>query len=105
MIGWWHPQPVVAVAAHDATSNCSEVYATAFVHHGSRAMVAVGSWQPGPETQNCTLIVEWSLVGFNSSSMDAPAVGGFQTAATIATGAAIPIAPAKGVLLVLEAGA
>jgi len=37
--------------------------------------------------------------------MDAPAVGGFQTAATIATGAAIPIAPAKGVLLVLEAGA
>ena len=107
MIGWWHPQPVVSVVAHDAASNCSEVYATAFVHHGNRAMVAVGSWQPSPETQNCTLLIDWPRIGLNASSrsMKAPAIAGFQVATTIVAGAKIPIPPAKGMLLMIEAGA
>ena len=67
-------------------------------------MVAVGSWQPGPRTQNCTLLIDWSRVGFIASSMEVPGVAGFQLATTIAVGAPIPIPPAKGMLLVLEAG-
>ena len=75
MVGWWHPQPAVAIAAYDVTSNCSEVYATAFIHYGTKAMVAIGSWQPGPTTQNCTLVANGSRIGFKASLMEGTSVG------------------------------
>lgn len=102
MVGWWHPQAAVGIEAYDTTSNCSEVYATAFIHHGTRAMVAIGSWQPEPTTQNCTLVANWSRIGFHASLMKAPEVAGFQAAATIVAGGRIPIPSAKGILLVLR---
>ena len=102
MIGYWHPTPLVNVTAHDDTSNCTEVYATTYLHKGDRALVALGSWQPaGPAAQNCSLEVDWAGLGFRTSTVEAPALSGFQGGARFGVAAPVAIPAGKGALLLL----
>ena len=102
MVGWWHGAPLSKVVAHDPASNCTEVYATTYLHYGKRAMVALGSWQPELATQNCSLQIEWSQLGFHTTSMQAPHIGGFQDAHTLAVDSPIQIPHKKGALVLLH---
>eukprot|EP01047_Picozoa_sp_COSAG01_P015404 COSAG01_NODE_771_length_13718_cov_54.441442_9_plen_141_part_00 len=103
MVGWWHSDPISNVTAHDSSSNCSEVYATTYLHYGQRAMVALGSWQPEATTQNCTLQLQWSQLGFHTRTIQAPRIDGFQAARTTDIGAPIHIPYKQGALVLLHA--
>jgi hypothetical protein len=96
MVGWWvRDAPVV--------TDDKDVLATSYVRKGSKTLVALASWAPG-ETR-VKLRIDWKALGLapGRATLTAPAVAGFQPAATFAPDEAIPVAPGKGWLLVLEA--
>jgi len=94
MIGWWAPSRPVKTGR-------SDVVATTFVRPG-RALVALASWSPG--AVNVTLDVDWARLGLDPAqvTITAPPVERFQEAASFRPGQAIPVAPGRGWLLVLE---
>jgi hypothetical protein len=104
MVGYWHPNPLVNITSQHSSSNCSEVYATTYLHVGQRALVAIGSWQPG-DVQHCSLEVDWAGLGFRTTQYVAPALSGFQPSASFAAGSAIPVPGGKGLLLLLSSAA
>ncbi|GLQ98763.1 glycoside hydrolase domain-containing protein [Dyella mobilis] len=94
MIGWWvHDAPV--------KTGRDDVLATSYVRKG-KTMIALASWAPGKTT--VTLQVDWKALGLKSgqATLVAPAIAGFQPAATFKPGDAIPVEPGKGWLLVLQ---
>ena len=101
MVGWWHRSPLSHVTAHDSSSNCSEVYSTTYLHHGERALVALGSWQPANATQNCSLQLQWDRLGFHATTMQVPGIDGFQAPKQIAVGSSIQIPYQQGAIVVL----
>ncbi|MEW9572630.1 glycoside hydrolase domain-containing protein [Rhodanobacter sp. Si-c] len=95
MIGWWvHDTPV-------KTGN-PDVLATSYVRKGDKTLVSIASWAPA--TTKVKLTIDWKMLGLNPSRVRlvAPAVEGFQPAATFKPGDAIPVEPGKGWLLELE---
>jgi len=64
--------------------------------------VALASWAPAPV--NVTLDVDWARLGLDPArvTITAPPVERFQEAASFRPGQAIPVAPGRGWLLVLE---
>ena len=96
MVGWWvHDTPV-------KTDN-PDVLATSYVRKGDKTLVSIASWAPA--TTKVKLTVNWKALGLDPSRVRllAPAVEGFQPAATFKPGEAIPVQPGKGWLLQLEA--
>ena len=94
MIGWWVPANPVSTGRED-------VLAT--VYQGTqRSMVAVASW--AKESAAITPKVAWKKLGIDPAKavIRAPAIEGFQPAATFAPGEPIPVQPGRGWLLVLE---
>jgi hypothetical protein len=101
MIGWWEPELPVKVVATGANG---PIHATTYVNRGKKTLVSLGSWSTTNAT--VTLTFDWTTLGLSSNmvkSLKAPAIPGFQTAQSWQTGAAIPVEPAKGWLLVLSA--
>lgn len=93
MIGWWvHDTPV--------TTDDKDVLATSYVRKGDRTLVALASWAPG--ATKVKLRVDWKALGLKPGRLVAPAIPGFQPAASFAPGEPIPVEPGKGWLL--EAG-
>lgn len=95
MIGWWvHDTPVT-------TSN-QDVLATSYVRKGQRTLVAIASW--APKAVDVKLAIDWKALGLSprGATLRAPAVDGFQPAATFAPGQPIPVKPGKGWLLIVE---
>lgn len=95
MIGWWvHDTPV--------TTSDGSVLATSYVRKGQRTLVSIASW--APQAVNVKLRIDWNALGLSPHkvTLRAPAVEGFQPAATFAPDQAIPVAPGKGWLLILE---
>ncbi|WP_426661118.1 glycoside hydrolase domain-containing protein [Rhodanobacter aciditrophus] len=96
MIGWWvHDTPV-------KTGN-PDVLATSYVRKGDKTLVSVASW--APRKVDVQLHVDWKALGLDPSRVRvvAPAVEGFQPAATFRPGEAIPVEPGKGWLIELDA--
>jgi hypothetical protein len=92
MVGWWvHDAPV--------KTGREDVLATSYVRKGKGALVALASW--APEKTDAKLSIDWKALGLDPSraTLVAPAVPGFQPAATFKPGEAIPVEPGKGWLL------
>ncbi|HEX7048815.1 MAG TPA: glycoside hydrolase domain-containing protein, partial [Longimicrobiales bacterium] len=96
MIGYWVPSNPVRTGRDD-------VLATVYQGEG-RALIALASWAAAPV--DVTLDIDWETLGIDpaKATITAPAIEGFQAAATFAPGEAVPVAPGKGWLLVVGAG-
>jgi hypothetical protein len=95
MVGWWvHDAPV--------QTGRDDVLATSYVRKGKKTLIALASW--APERTEVKLTIDWRALGLSASKVTlvAPAVNGFQSAATFKPGEAIAVEPGKGWLLVVE---
>ncbi|MEI8374145.1 MAG: glycoside hydrolase domain-containing protein [Planctomycetota bacterium] len=94
MIGYWEKNCPVR------TDN-SNVLATAYVKKG-RTLVSIASWVP--KLVECRLAIDWRALGLDPQKavIVAPEVAGFQPARRWQTGNAIPVAPTKGWLLLID---
>ncbi|MDE2125638.1 MAG: hypothetical protein KGJ62_03530 [Armatimonadetes bacterium] len=94
MIGYWQPQCPVR-------TDTPNVLATVYRRKRS-VMIAIGSW--AKTNVEVHLKIDWRQLGFRSSdvTLTAPAIEHFQPAATFAPDAAIPVAPLRGMLLVMS---
>ena len=94
MHGWWDPSSPVKTGRDD-------VLATAYVKHG-KTLIAIASW--APDTVDLHLRIDWAALGIlaTRASVWAPAIDRFQEARTFHVGDAIPVAPGKGWVLVVE---
>jgi hypothetical protein len=95
MVGWWAKAAPVRTGRDD-------VLATTYLRPG-RAMVAVASW--ATDTVRVPLAIDWRALGLDSSrtTIRAEAIDSFQPAATFSPGEPIPLAPARGWLLTIQA--
>jgi hypothetical protein len=94
MHGWWDPTSPVQTGRDD-------VLATAYVKNG-KTLIAIASW--APDTVQLRLRIDWRALGITPAraSLWAPAIDRFQEARTFTVGEAIPVAPGKGWLVVVE---
>jgi hypothetical protein len=94
MIGWWVPQSPVKTGRDD-------ILATVYSKPG-HAMVALASW--ASDTVQVSMTIDWRSLGIDPSRahIRAEAIDQFQPAAEFPVGAAIPVAPKKGWLLIVE---
>ena len=96
MIGYWSPDCPVR-------SDHPAVLATVY-RKPHKALVSLASW--AAERVDCRLTVDLAKLGLDPAKARwrAPAVSHFQPAATFGLGDAIPVAPGRGWLLILEEG-
>ncbi len=94
MIGYWSPNCPVKTADNN-------ILATVFQKKG-KTMVAIASW--APENKSTTLSIDWKKLGIDPAraTITAPAIQGFQTAASFKATDPIPVAAGKGWLLIIE---
>lgn len=92
--GWWAPDSPVRTGR-------SDVLATTY-QRPKGSLVAIASW--AKDTVAVRLQVDWRALGLDSTKVRivAPAIEGFQPAATFAPGEAIRVVPGKGWLLRLQ---
>ncbi len=95
MFGYWTPECPVR-------TDHPQVLATAYVKRGGKTLIALASWAPAPVA--CHLVIDWKKLGVDADAvvLRAPALPEFQPAAGFLSGAAIPVAPGRGWLLILE---
>jgi hypothetical protein len=94
MIGYW---------AHSCPVKTSQKDVLATVYKKSRrALISLASW--APESQSCRLSIDWGALGLNpeTAKLSAPAIVGFQEAASFSPSSEIPVEPGKGWLLILS---
>jgi hypothetical protein len=94
MIGWWvHDTPV--------KTDHPDVLATSYVRDG-KTLVAVASW--ATQKTEVKLAVDWNALRLDPARarLRAPAIDGFQSAASFRPGDTLPVLPGKGWLLILE---
>lgn len=94
MVGYWDP-------ACPVKTDQPNVLATAYVKKG-KALVAIASWAPAKA--KVKLAIDWQALGLDPAKarLHAPACERFQPAAEFAPGDAIPVAPFKGWMLILD---
>jgi hypothetical protein len=95
MVGWWvHGTPV--------RTDRDDVPATSYVRKGQKTLIALASWAPG--NTSVKLRIDWKALGLKASgaTLTAPAIAGFQPAATFQPGDAIPVQPGRGWLLIVQ---
>jgi hypothetical protein len=94
MVGWWSSNTPVR-------TNRADVLASSYVKKG-RTMVALASWAPEPIQVKLT--IDWKAIGLDPARvrLRAPAIPAFQESAEFAPGDAIPVAPGRGWLLIIE---
>ena len=94
MIGYWDPSCPVKTKRDDAL-------ATVYVKEG-KTLVSLASWAKEPVT--CRLDIDWQALGLSAKkvSLFAPAVESFQMAALFRPSDDIPLAPARGWLLIID---
>ena len=94
MIGYWVPNCPVK-------TNHQSVPATVY-RKPSGALISLASW--AAEKVDCRLAIDFSALGIDASKarLRAPAVDGFQNAATFRPSDAIPVQPGRGWLLILD---
>jgi len=94
MEGWWVPDAPVR-------TDRAGVLATSYVKPG-KALVAIASWEKEPV--DVLLAIDWRGLGLDPSRarLTAPAIEGFQPAASFAATDRIRVEPGRGWLLVLD---
>jgi glycosyl hydrolase family 123 len=93
MKGWWLPDAPVR-------TDRPGVLATTYVKPG-KALVALASWEKEPV--DVSLAIDWTALGLDASRarLTAPAIDGFQPAASFAPADRLRVDPGRGWLLVL----
>jgi hypothetical protein len=93
-LGYWDPACPVKTGRKD-------ILATAYVKRG-RTLVALASWAKEPA--DVRLSIDWPALGLDpqKATLFAPAVQSFQPAALFKPTDAIPVAPARGWLLIVD---
>ena len=100
MVGWWEPEVPVMVAATGADG---PIHATAYVSKGKKTLLSLGSWSSTNAT--VALSFDWAMLGLTESAVKtitAPAIPNFQPSMSWKATEKIPVAAAKGWLLVIE---
>ena len=94
MLGFWNP-------ACPVKTSHSNVLATAFVRQG-KTLIALASWARNQTKVN--LAIDWKAVGLDpkKTTLWAPAIKNFQTAAVFAADKNIRVAPGKGWLFIAD---
>jgi hypothetical protein len=94
MLGYWDPACPVKTGRKD-------VLATAYVKRG-KALIALASWAPDPA--DVKLAIDWRALGLDPAraALYAPAMSRVQPAALFRPEEQIPVAPARGWLLILD---
>ncbi len=94
MIGYW-------VEKNPVKTNNDKVLATVYKKDG-KAMIAIASWAPADTTVK--LSIDWKSLGIDPAraKLTAPAINNFQPARQFAPTDELPVAKAKGWLLILE---
>jgi hypothetical protein len=94
LLGWWDPACPVKTGRPD-------VLATVYRKHG-KSLLALASWAPAKTAVNLT--VDWPALGLDpkKTTLWAPAIEGYQTAAVFAADGPIPVEPGRGWLLVAD---
>jgi hypothetical protein len=94
MIGWWDSAAPVKTGQGD-------ILATVYVKPG-KSLVAIASWAKDPAS--VTLDVNWKQLGIDEkrARITAPAIANFQDARQFSPGEAVPVAPGRGWLLVID---
>ena len=94
MIGYWSPHCPVR------TDN-KDILATAYVKPG-RALLSIASW--AQDDTVVRLSIDWRALGIDpaQATLTAPAVDGFQPAATFKPNEPIPVPKGKGWLLIIS---
>jgi hypothetical protein len=94
MIGYWVPDRPVR-------TNRNDILATSYVKAGA-TLVAVASWSD--TTRDVILEFDWDALGLarNNSILEAVPIEGLQHAKAFLPGDPIPVAPGKGVILLLS---
>ena len=95
MVGWWvHGAPV--------QTGRDDVLVTSYVRKGDATLLAVASWAPQPT--RVKLSIDWKALGLGQAkaTLVAPALEGFQPAATFKPDEAIPVEPGKGWLIMVK---
>jgi len=93
-LGYWDPACPVKTGRKD-------ILATAYVKPG-KTLVALASWAKEPA--DVKLSIDWQALGLDpqKATLFAPAIQSFQPAAIFKPTDAIPVAPARGWLLILD---
>jgi hypothetical protein len=100
MIGYWDAKCPVKTDHQD-------ILATVY-RKPDRTLVAVASWARdslwGKQPVRCRLKVDWTVLGLNpqTATITAPAIPGFQDAATFNPGDEIPVESGRGWLLIIS---
>ena len=94
-VGYWD-------AACPVKTGRQDILATAYVRPG-RTLLAVASW--APQAAAVRLEIDWKALGLDpaAATLRAPAIEGFQKAATFKPGDEIPVEPKRGWLIVIGA--
>lgn len=95
MVGWWvHGAPV--------QTGRDDVLVTSYVRKGDATLIALASWAPQPT--RVKLSIDWKALGLGQAkaTLVAPALEGFQPAATFKPDEAIPVEPGKGWLIMVK---
>jgi hypothetical protein len=94
MTGYWSASPV-------ASTGTPEVLSTVYAKPGT-AMIALASW--ADTSVAVRLKIDWARLGFDGSRtpLRAPAIERYQPERTFQPGEAIPVAPGKGWLLIVN---
>ena len=93
-LGYWDP-------ACPVKTGHKEILATAYVKRG-KTLISLASWAQEPDEVKLT--IDWQALGLDpeKARLYAPAVPGFQIAAIFRPTEKIPVAPARGWLLILD---
>jgi hypothetical protein len=96
MLGWW-------LQDNPVRSDKPKVLATAYTKLG-KTMICLASWATAKEDVH--LIIDWQKLKINPAKarLQAPAIAGFQAAASFDPSGPIPVEPGKGWLLILSDG-
>eukprot|EP01047_Picozoa_sp_COSAG01_P013728 COSAG01_NODE_652_length_14497_cov_38.547968_9_plen_286_part_00 len=104
MLGYWNRSCPVSVVGGNGNNNCTDVYATAYVHHSQRALVSVASWASA--NVRCKLQVDWAALGFSAPlTMYAPPIDGFQNSTKMSVTRPFTTVPGRGWMWWLDSGA
>lgn len=95
MIGYW-------VKANPVQTGREKTLATIYRHTGKKTLIALATWEDTDAT--VTLSIDWNALGLDPAkvTLHAPAIDGFQEAASWKPGDPVTVPKGKGLLIIAE---
>jgi len=95
MIGYW-------VKDNPVKTGREETLATIYCHKGDRTLISLATWED--KDSEVTLTIDWKKLGLDPSrvTLKAPAIDGFQEAASWHPGDTIKVPKGKGLLIIVS---